>query len=170
MMHSVEYDVAYSIVSVVIIVGVLEFLSLVLRRAARAAGASRGVQRDVSYAARIIEVAISAFTVLQIAGYGSVFTTYIVSGITAVAVSLALQNTLSNIISGLLLLSDGVIHVGDVIEYSGTKGEIVRIALRNTWVKQADGSIAVVSNTSLSNGPLINRTSVDRLKKRYAFE
>ena len=63
-----------------------------------------------------------------------------------------------------------MIHLGDVVEYSGVKGTVVRIALRNTWIKADDGSIAVVSNTSLSNGPLVNRSGVDRLKRKYAIE
>ncbi|MDA4112859.1 MAG: mechanosensitive ion channel family protein [Thaumarchaeota archaeon] len=87
-----------------------------------------------------------------------------------VALSLALQTTLANIISGILKLSDGAIHAGDVIEYGGAKGRVVRIALRNTWIKTESGSIAVVSNTSLSNGSLINHSAVRRLSKKYAIE
>ncbi len=46
----------------------------------------------------------------------------------------------------------------------------MRIGLRNTWVKTKEGHITVVSNTSLSNGPLINHTATERLSKKYAIE
>lgn len=166
-MHSIEYMVTASFISVVFTVAVIELLSLVVRRAAKVAGATQGVLRDLTVYARLFEMIIAAFAVLQITGYSSILTTITFSGIAALAASLALQSTLSNIISGMLLLSDGAIHLGDSIEYSGVKGHIVRIALRNTWIRQADGSIAVVSNSQLSGGPLVNHTAVDRLTKKY---
>ena len=169
-MQSIEYIVVESIVSTVLIVAVFEFIGVVIKRAARVAGAGRVLTRDLGASARIIEVFLIAFSIAQISGLSSSFTTLTVSGIGALAVSLALQTTLANIISGILLMFDGVIHLGDIVEYSGVKGRVVRIALRNTWIEAESGSIAVVSNTSLSNGPLTNYSSANRLKKKYAFE
>lgn len=166
-MHSIEYILAASFISVVAIVAVIELISLATRRAAKAAGATPGVLRDLTVYGRLFELIIASFAVLQITGYSSVLTTITFSGIAALAASLALQSTLSNIISGMLLLSDGAIHLSDNIEYSGVKGEIVRIGLRNTWIRQADGSIAVVSNSQLSGGPLVNHSAVERLRKKY---
>ncbi len=169
-MHSIEYILIGSIISITVIVAVLEVISFVVRRAGKAAGAGSVVLRDIGVYIRIIELALIAFSVLQISGLSSIFTTLTVSGIAALALSLALQSTLSNVISGILLASDGVIHLGDSVEYSGVKGTIVRIALRNTWIKQQDGSIAVVSNSSLSSGPLVNHSGAERLKRKYAID
>ena len=169
-MQSLEYIVSGTFVGAVIIIVGLELVSLLVRRAAKAAGASSVTIRDLGTYARILEIVLIAVSIAQISGESSLFTTLTLSGIGALALSLALQTTLSNVISGILLLSDGVIHLGDEVEYGGVKGKIVRIALRNTWIKEDDGSIAVVSNTSLSNGPLVNRSGVGRLKKKYAIE
>ncbi len=169
-MHTYEYIILGTLFASVIIIVIIEALSFVIKRAARAAGAGAVVLRDLGVSARIIEVLLIAFSITRLTGLSSDITTLTVSGIGALAVSLALQTTLSNIISGILLLSDGVVHLGDVVEYSGVKGEVVRIALRNTWIKSESGAIAVISNTSLSNGPLINHSAVDRLKKKYAID
>ncbi|MDA4118901.1 MAG: mechanosensitive ion channel family protein, partial [Thaumarchaeota archaeon] len=91
------------------------------------------------------------------------------SGVMAVAISLALQTTLSNVISGILLFNDGVIRLDDTIEYSSTRGTVVRVGLRNTWIKTEEGTIAVVSNSSLSSGPLVNRSATERLNRKYQF-
>jgi small-conductance mechanosensitive channel len=170
MMHSLEYIVIGTIFVSVFIIAIVEAISFVVKRAAKVAGAGRVVLRDLGAFARVVEFALIAFTIIQLSGLSSSFTTITISGIGALAASLALQTTLSNVISGILLLSDGVIHLGDTVEYSGIKGRVVRIALRNTWIRTEAGTIAVVSNTSLSNGPLINDSAVERLTKKYAFE
>jgi len=146
-----------------------ETLSLVMRRVARRAGAAPTVARDIGATLRIVAVALIISDILSYSGLSSLFTGLTVSAVLAVAVSLALQTTLSNVISGLLLFNDGVLRLGDTIEYSGTKGEIVRIGLRNTWVKTSTGDFTVIGNTSLSSGPLINRTATERLSRKYAF-
>jgi small-conductance mechanosensitive channel len=146
-----------------------EALSFVLRRLVRRAGAGPTVTRDIGASLRIVAVALILSGILSYSGLSSLFTGLTVSAVVAVAVTLALQTTLSNVISGLLLFSDGVLRLGDTIEYGGTKGEIVRIGLRNTWVKTAAGHFTVIGNTSLSSGPLVNHTATERLAKKYAF-
>jgi small-conductance mechanosensitive channel len=146
-----------------------EILSFVIRRIARRAGAAPTVTRDIGATLRIIAIAFILSDVLSFSGLSSLFTGLTVSAVTAVAVSLALQTTLSNVISGLLLFSDGVLRLHDTIEYSGARGEVVRIGLRNTWVKTKEGHIAVIGNTSLSGGPLTNHSATERLSKKYAI-
>ncbi|HVB95236.1 MAG TPA: mechanosensitive ion channel domain-containing protein [Nitrososphaerales archaeon] len=163
-----------SIVAAITVIGVgifvaEEILSFVIRRIARRAGAGPTVTRDIGASLRIIAIAFILSDVLSFSGLSSLFTGLTVSAVVAVAVSLALQTTLSNVISGLLLFSDGVLRLHDTIEYNGAKGEVVRIGLRNTWVKTKEGHIAVIGNTSLSGGPLTNHSAAERLSKKYAI-
>jgi small-conductance mechanosensitive channel len=168
---SIDFNsVAYIAASGIGILAAEEVISLVTRRAAKAAGAGSTVLRDIKTGTRLIALVLIISNVLNLAGLSSLFTTLTISGILAVAVSLALQTTLSNVISGLLLFNDGVLRLGDTIEYGGTKGRVVRIGLRNTWLKTELGHLAVVSNSSLSGGPLLNHTATERLKKKYAFD
>jgi small-conductance mechanosensitive channel len=158
---------------VVLAVGVVlfeEFVGLIISRAAKLAGASPTVARDVRVSLRVIAALVIISGILSITGLASEFTFLTISGVGALAVSLALQTTLTNIISGILLFTDGAIRLNDEITYSGIKGKVVRVALRNTWIMKEDGELVIVSNSSLSSGPLINHTAAPRLKKKYAFE
>jgi small conductance mechanosensitive channel len=146
-----------------------EILSFVIRRVARRAGAGPTVTRDIGATLRAIALLLILSDILSFSGLSTLFTGLTVSAVAAVAVSLALQTTLSNVISGILLFSDGVLRLGDTIEYSSAKGEVVRVGLRNTWVKTKDGHISVISNSSLSSGPLTNHTATERLAKKYAI-
>ena len=147
-----------------------EFISSIIKRAAKGAGTSRTLVRDVVSVMRIIAILIAIAGILSLTGLASEFTALTISGIGALAVSLALQNALSNVISGILLLYDGVIHIDDTVEYGNVKGKVVRLALRNTWIKTDTGKIAVISNSLLSGGPLINHSATTRLSKKYAIE
>ena len=155
---------------VVVTFVVAEVFSLIVRRAAKIAGAGKTVLRDIREGTRIIALLIAISGILTFTGLASEFTALTISGVAGLAVSLALQSTLSNVISGILMINDGVIRLGDSIEYSGIKGKVVRVALRNSWIEREDGSIVVVSNSSLSAGPLANKTATERLKKKYSFD
>ncbi len=145
---------------------IAEFLTRIIARAAKRAGASPELTRTVREALSIVWIALAAAAIFSITGIASTFSFLTLSGLVGLAISLALQNTLSNIISGILLLSDGVLRLHDSVEYSGIRGRVVRIGLRTTWVKTDSGDIVIISNNYVANGPLINYTAGDRLEKK----
>jgi small-conductance mechanosensitive channel len=63
---------------------------------------------------------------------------------------------------------DGILRIGDHIEFGSVKGEVVKLNLRTTWVKNGDGDIAIIGNSNLSAGPIINRTAKGRLAKKLS--
>ncbi len=158
------------VVGTFITVLIEEAINSLIRHAAKAAGTSPTVIRDIGVAMRVIAILIIISVILSLTGLASEFTALTISGIGALAVSLALQTTLSNIISGFLLLIDGVIHLNDTVEYGSVKGKVVRLAMRNTWIKMDSGKIAVISNSQLASGPLINHSATERLSRKYAIE
>jgi small conductance mechanosensitive channel len=137
-----------------------------IQRIAARAGANKGVIQGIRDLMLIIWIAISISGVATYTGIASEFTALTISGIAGLTISLALQTTISNIISGIFLLSDGSVRVDDEIEYSGVRGIVVKIALRNTWIQTKEGKIAVVGNSNLSGGPLINYSATERLIKK----
>jgi small conductance mechanosensitive channel len=157
---------------VLIIVGSALFTEALIRglsRLVRRAGAHAGLARSIREGFTLIWITLTGVGILSVTGIASQFSFLTISGIVGLAVSLALQNTLSNIISGVLLLSDGVLRLDDSVEYSGVKGVVVKIGLRATWVKTDKGDIAVISNNYLVNGPLVNHTATKRLERKLHF-
>ncbi|HEX4921371.1 MAG TPA: mechanosensitive ion channel domain-containing protein [Candidatus Bathyarchaeia archaeon] len=142
-----------------------ELLYRAISRGAKRSGASPLLIRTVRRALRILWIALTTAGVVDIAGF-SQYSLVAFSGVAGLAVSLALQNTLSNIISGILMMSDGILRLHDMVEYSGVKGEVVKVGLRATWVRNAEGDIAIISNNYLANGPLINHTASQRLHRK----
>ncbi len=155
-----------------IIVGSALFTEALIRglsRLVKRAGAHAGLARSIREGFTLVWITLAGVGILSLTGIASEFSFLTISGIVGLAVSLALQNTLSNIISGVLLLSDGVLRLDDSVEYSGVKGVVVKIGLRATWVKTDRGDIAVISNNYLVNGPLVNHTATQRLERKLHF-
>ena len=149
------------------IVGTL--LARLVRGIALRAGAPKQVANSVSQWMGVMVVLADAAAFTTLTGLSSYLTALTLSGIAGLAVSLALQNTLGNVISGVLLLQDGFVRLGDDVQYggpSGVRGEVVKLSLRSTWLKTADGVITVIGNTNLAAGPIINYTARSRLEKK----
>ncbi|MDG7010920.1 MAG: mechanosensitive ion channel [Nitrososphaerota archaeon] len=151
------------------IVGTL-FTRLVTSIAARA-GAHKGVVHTTRQWLSVLIIIGTLAGVAYLTGLSTDITTLTISGIAGLAVSLALQNTLSNIIAGVLLLNDGVIRLGDDIQYGGpggVRGEVVKLSLRTTWLRTQDGVITVIGNGNLSAGPILNYSARPRLEKKLS--
>jgi MscS family membrane protein len=79
------------------------------------------------------------------------------AGVASLAVALAAQETLSNMLGGLVILVDRPFRVGDVIELSdGKAGEVIEIGLRSTRIRQFDGNALVVPNKDMANTRIVN--------------
>jgi small-conductance mechanosensitive channel len=89
------------------------------------------------------------------------------SAVVGLAITLALQTTLANVISGFILLRNRVLRLNDRILIGGVNGTVVRLGLVTTWLRLDDGSLASVSNSNLLAGPLVNKSTGERLKGEY---
>jgi small conductance mechanosensitive channel len=141
-------------------------LSRLVGSLASRAGASKPVVSSIRQWIGVIMIILGVVAVASLTGLSSQLTTLTISGIAGLGVTLALQNTLSNVIAGVLLLQDGVIRIGDDVSFQGVRGEIVKLNLRTTWVKTQDGVIIVIGNSNLSAGPIVNYTASSRLTKK----
>lgn len=78
-------------------------------------------------------------------------------GIGSLAVALALQPTLENFFSGIQMLADKPIRVGDFIELdSGEKGFVERIGWRSTWIKMLPNNVVIMPNSKLAQSKIVN--------------
>jgi len=84
-------------------------------------------------------------------------------GIAGLALSLAAQDTLSDAISGFIILADRPYRVGDRIEIQGegTWGDVVDIGLRTTRVRTRDNRMVIVPNSIIGSNQVINYTYPD---------
>ncbi|AWY44063.1 DUF3772 domain-containing protein [Pseudomonas putida] len=82
---------------------------------------------------------------------------WIVSAL-SVGIGFGLQEIVKNFVSGLILLTERPVKVGDLISISGVEGDIRRINVRATEIQLADRSIVIVPNSQLISQNLRNVT------------
>jgi small-conductance mechanosensitive channel len=105
---------------------------------------------------RVFAVLTGAMVVLQHFHFN--ITSLVVSlGVGSLAVGLAAQDTIANVIAGFLIMLDKPFRIGDRIEFSdGTIGDVVDIGLRSTKIKNFDNNVIIVPNKNLVNERLVN--------------
>jgi small-conductance mechanosensitive channel len=89
-------------------------------------------------------------------------------GAVGIGVGLGLQNIANNFASGLILLFERPIKVGDRIEVGSLNGDVVRIGGRSTWVRTNDNLMIIVPNAEFTMNRVTNWTANDR-QARFSF-
>jgi len=88
------------------------------------------------------------------------FTTLtIIGGTLGVAVGVGVQGVVGNFISGLILLTDRTIRLGDRIEIGGRTGEAVRLGARNVSIRTDDNILIIVPNSEFITKQVLNWTA-----------
>ncbi len=86
----------------------------------------------------------------------------ILGGALGVGVGFGLQSIANNFVSGLVLLFEGPVKVGDRVEIGELNGDVVKIGARSTWVRTNDNIIVIVPNSEFIVKPVVNWTATDR--------
>jgi len=86
----------------------------------------------------------------------------VLGGAVGIGVGLGLQNIANNFVSGLILLIERPVKMGDRVEVGGTSGDVVRIAARSTWVRTNDNVVIIIPNSEFVSNRVTNWTANDR--------
>ena len=78
------------------------------------------------------------------------------SGVMAIVIGLALQSTLADVFSGIVLNTTRPYQIGDAISIDGTEGKVLDIDWRATRLLTGNGSLAVVPNSVVAKAKLLN--------------
>lgn len=79
-----------------------------------------------------------------------------VIGTMGLAIGLALQNSLSNVAGGFLILFSKPLKVGDFVEFSGVTGTVESIAILQTKLRQPDGTTVFIPNGKIADSMILN--------------
>jgi small-conductance mechanosensitive channel len=89
----------------------------------------------------------------------------LLAGAFGVGLGFGLQGVVNNFVSGLIVLFERPISVGDAIQMGDLAGEVRRIGIRATTVRNWEGAEVIVPNASLVSERVTNWTHTDRLRR-----
>ncbi len=90
------------------------------------------------------------------------------AGIAGVAIGFAAQTSVSNLISGLFVVTDKAMKVGDFIEVDGVSGTVDSIGIISIKIRTLDNQLVRVPNSTIIDSKLTNYSALPY--RRYVFE
>jgi small conductance mechanosensitive channel len=121
-------------------------------------------QTVVSFVANLSWALVFVFAVIATLGQIGVQTASLVAviGAAGLAVGLALQGSLSNFASGVLMVIFRPCRVGDYVEAAGIAGVVDEITIFSTKLKTGDNKLIIAPNSSMMNGTIVNYSAMDK--------
>jgi len=124
----------------------------------------RGFPAAISMIFRIFLVTLGILFALSATGI-ELSKLSLLAGALGVGIGFGLQNIVQNFISGLILIFERPIQVGDTVEVNNLLGKVKEIGVRASNVITYDGAEVVVPNSNLISNDLINWTLSDNKKR-----
>lgn len=123
---------------------------------------SRSTRSLLILVARAVFYSLVALMVLDLLGFS--ITPLLASlGVGSIAVALALKDTFENFFSGIYLLIDRPVNIGDYVNIDGNiEGFVIKIGWRSTHIRKMENNVVIIPNTKVSNSVIINFFSMEK--------
>ncbi|MGQ2136002.1 mechanosensitive ion channel family protein [Ornithobacterium rhinotracheale] len=158
----------YMVVAFVILLLIAKKLSKFLENKVLSSRISdRGVRSSISAIFKYIFIFLGIIFIFQSAGFDFGSFSYL-AGALGVGIGFGLQNIAQNFISGLVILFERPIKVGDRIEVGNIVGDVTSISMRSTKIVTNDNINVIVPNSEFINNKVINWSYNER-KVRFRF-
>jgi small conductance mechanosensitive channel len=152
-----------------LLIGIFWIVLVVARRgmdaSLRKASVPEGVRRIL---ARFLKYGIVILALLTIANQLGINVASLIAGlgVAGLAISLAAQDTATNIIAGITLSIDRPFKRGDRVRIGDVNAEVTDLRLRTTVLTTFDNETMVIPNAQLTNERIVNYTLTDRIRVR----
>jgi len=118
-------------------------------------GIDPGNREAISVIMRYLIVAFGVVISIQQVGF-NLASFAVVAGGLGVGIGFGIQDLTTNFVSGLTLLLDRPVKVGDFVELEGLMGIVKKISIRSTIIKTNDDSSVIVPNSNMISNKIVN--------------
>ncbi|WP_349676251.1 DUF3772 domain-containing protein [Sphingomonas sp. UBA978] len=115
------------------------------------------VRNSIRLVARYLAIALAVVWALASLGIGMERIALLLSAL-SVGIGFGLQAITQNFVSGLILLAERPIKIGDLIRVGTDEGDVKRISVRSTEIELGDHSTLIVPNSELITKSVLNKT------------
>ncbi len=80
----------------------------------------------------------------------------VILGALSVGIGLGLQNIVNNFVSGIILIFDRTLHIGDTVEIGSNKGRVKQISMRSSTLLTPEGAEVIIPNGTILSNNFVN--------------
>jgi small-conductance mechanosensitive channel len=151
-----------SILQLIILLTLVLFIAragkkILKRKLLRQLGIDEGNREAIATIISYTIVILGIIVVLQTTGFNLASLAVLAGGL-GIGIGLGLQDITKNFVSGLTILLERKLKVGDFVEFNGLVGYVKEISIRSTLIRTREGGDVVVPNTHLVENRLLNWT------------
>lgn len=165
---SVSFSVGGGVLFVLVLyvsVNLSKFIQAILRDDVLAhMSLGKGLPHTISVLVRYVLICIGVVLAFAVTGLKMDSFTVIL-GALGVGIGFGLQNVFNNLVSGLILLFERPLQLGDVIEVKGLLGKVKSIGIRSSNVQTFGGAEVIVPNGQLISNEVINWTLSNQCRR-----
>jgi potassium-dependent mechanosensitive channel len=140
------------------------FQSWLDARILKPAGISGGVRDSIRIGVGYIGIVIAALAALSYAGF-NLSNLAILAGAFSVGIGFGLQTVVNNFVSGLILLAERPVKVGDLVVVGGEEGYVRKISVRSTEVETSERARVLIPNSYFITEKVKNWTLRDTTRR-----
>jgi potassium-dependent mechanosensitive channel len=140
------------------------FQSWLDARILKPAGISGGVRDSIRIGVGYIGIVIAALAALSYAGF-NLSNLAILAGAFSVGIGFGLQTVVNNFVSGLILLAERPVKVGDLVVVGGEEGYVRKISVRSTEVETSERARVLIPNSYFITEKVKNWTLRDNVRR-----
>ncbi|MEX0959061.1 MAG: mechanosensitive ion channel domain-containing protein [Burkholderiales bacterium] len=150
------WTLAYILVLIVVLFYATSVMrALIVRRLLARTSLDRGAREAAGTVTRYIVLLIGLLIIVQTAGI-NLTTLNVLAGAVGIGVGFGLQNVVNNFFSGLIVMFERPIKIGDRIEVDGIDGDVIEIGARSTKVLTNDNIAIIVPNSKFITENVVN--------------
>ena len=154
-------SVAYFFLLLILLVYLSGKSKTIVNRVLARRGVALGIREATGSIVRYLMLFIGLLVILQTVGI-DLTALSILTGAVGLGIGFGLQNIASNFISGLIILFERPVRIGDRIAVGDVEGDVVRIGARSTTVLTNDNIDIIIPNSKLITENVVNWTHGDR--------
>jgi small conductance mechanosensitive channel len=166
----IEIAIQFAVAAAILIIGL--WLAKRLKNIIANMMVKRGVDAMLaSFVSSIAHILISAFVLIAALGHLGIQTTSLVAiiGAAGLAIGLALQGSLANFASGVMIITFRPFKVGDFVEAGGAVGVVEGIQMFSTQMKTGDNKAIIIPNANITGGNITNYSANDTRRVDLVF-
>src|SRR5215831_14727720 len=133
-------------------------------RVLQPSGMSGGLRDSIRIGVGYVGIVIAALAAFSYAGF-NLSNLAILAGAFSVGIGFGLQSVVNNFVSGLILLAERPIKVGDLVVVGGEEGVVRKISVRSTEVETFDRARVLIPNSALITEKVKNWTLRDNIRR-----